>query len=601
MNSNSTEVARDDKAGLLEQAFTDLRSGQADRARAAFADLMHDPQYGTDAYRGLAAVAWHEKKMDSALQFLKLAVEQRPDHADARADLALLLLLSGRAAESLPHWDQRLRLAPRDAPAWHNYGKALAAAGHLDAAVSAFEQAIALDPGQAKTYEVYAKAMADAGDEDRAEAVWRRGLEKFPSLESMYMGLADLQFSRSKVRESLETYRRGVAALPDSADLQMGAGTLLDDLGDKHGAEAAFRRALSLRPDWAVPVEGLLTLLRKGAPEGDMEAARKILADPARPPADHANVGYGLGKALDARGDYDGAFEAWNQANAARRRQIGRFDRDGMVKRVDRYIAQFSRAFIEARKGWGSESRRPVFVLGMPRSGTTLVEQILAAHPDVHGYGELTDLSRLTKRLPQRAGTVQRWPEAVAALSRPLIKWGADEYLASLQKRYPTSAARVVDKAPNNFSHIGLIALLFPNASIIWCRRDPRDICISIYGENFGLSQKHATDLADIGFFYRQHMRLMRHWLEVAGGQIYQCSYEALVAEPDAQTRKLVEAVGLPWDDRCLRFHEADRPVLTPSRWQVRSPIYGGASGRWKRYEKHLGPLLEALGEDVNG
>lgn len=601
MNSSTEAVAPGDKAGLLDRAFADLRAGQADRARATFADLMHDPEHGTDAYRGLAAVAWHEKKVDSALQFLRLAVEQRPDHADARADLALLLLLSGRAAESLPHWDQRLRLAPRDAPAWHNYGKALAGAGHLDAAVSAFEQAIALDPDQAKTYEVYAKAMVEAGDEERAEAVWRRGLEKFPGLESMYVGLADLQFARSKVREALATYQRGVAALPESADLHMGVGTLLDDLGDKPGAEAAFRRALQLRPDWAVPVEGLLTLLRKSAREEDLALARRILADPARPPTDHANVGYGLGKALDARGDHDGAFEAWNQANAARRRQIGRFDRESMVKRVDRYIAQFTRAFIEARQGWGSDSRRPVFVLGMPRSGTTLVEQIIAAHPDAHGYGELTELGRLTKRLPQRAGTLQRWPEAVAALSRPLIKWGADEYLASLQARHPTSAARVVDKAPNNFSHIGLIALLFPKATIVWCRRDPRDICVSIYGENFGLSQKHATDLADIGFFYRQHMRLMRHWLEVAGGQIYQCSYEALVAEPEAQSRKLIEAVGLPWDDRCLRFHEADRPVLTPSRWQVRSPMYSDARGRWKRYERHLGPLIEALGDDVHG
>lgn len=600
MNSNTSEVAAGDKSAQLERAFADLQSGQAERARAAFADLMHDPQHGIDAHRGLAALAWHQKQPDAALQLLKLAVDQRPEHADAQADLALMLLLTGRAADSLKHWDQRLRLMPRDTFAWHNYGKALAAAGHLDAAVSAFEQAITLAPDQAKTYEVYARSLTEAGAEDRAEAVWKRGLEKFPKLEIQYTSLAELQFGRSRLREALETYRLGVAELPNSAELHMGMAQLLDDLGDKAGAEVAFRKALQLRPGWALPVEGLLTLLRKDATEADLDAARRILADASRPPADHANAGYGLGKALDARGDYDGAFDAWNKANAARRRQIGRLDREPMVKRVDRYIQQFSKAFIDSRKGWGSESRRPVFVLGMPRSGTTLVEQILATHPDVHGYGELQDLPRLTKRLERRAGSLHRWPEAAGALTPQLVRAGADEYLAALQKRHPTTAARVVDKAPNNFSHIGLIAILFPNATIVWCRRDPRDICTSIYGENFGLSQKHATDLGDIGFFYRQHMRLMRHWVEVAGRQIYPCSYEKLVTEPEAETRKLIEAVGLPWDARCLRFHEADRPVLTPSRWQVRSPIYSAASGRWKRYERHLGPLIEALGEDLH-
>lgn len=597
MNSETNQVVMGEKARRITQAFNDLRAGQVEQARTVFADLMHDPQHGVDAYRGLASVAWHHKQAQTAVQLLKAAVEQQPDHADAQADLALLLFLTGHAAESLMHWDKRLRLSPRDALAWHNYGKALVSVGHIDTAASAFEQALEIAPELEKTYEVYARALAEAGAEDRSEAIWRRGIEKFPKLESMYLRLAELQFNRSRLPECLETYRSGVAALPDSPDLHMGMGQILDDLGDKPVAEAEFRRALQLRPGWAMPVEALLTLLRKSAPDDDLEAARRILEDGTRPPADHANVGYGLGKALDARGDYDGAFEVWNQANAARRKQIGMFDRDAMAKRVDRYIAQFSKTFIQARKGWGHDSRRPVFVLGMPRSGTTLVEQILSAHPDVYGYGELTDLGRVTKFLQKRAATIQRWPEAAGILSRELIRAGAEDYLASLLKRHPTSAAKLVDKAPNNFSHIGLIALLFPNAVIVWCRRDPRDICTSIYSENFGLTQKHATDLADIAFFYRQHMRLMRHWLDVAGDQIYQCSYEDLIAEPEAQSRRLVEAVGLPWDDNCLRFHEGDRPVLTPSRWQVRQPLYGSSVGRWKRYEKWLGPLLKALEE----
>jgi len=196
---------------------------------------------------------------------------------------------------------------------------------------------------------------------------------------------------------------------------------------------------------------------------------------------------------------------------------------------------------------------------------------------------------------------MQRWPEAVSALSPGAVRAAAQDYLAGALKKHPTAAVRLVDKAPLNFIYVGLIALLFPKASIIWCRRDPRDICTSIYSENFGLTQKYATDLADIGFYFGQHMRLMRHWLEVAGGQIHPCRYEDLIADPEAQSRRLIEAAGLPWDERCLRFHESDRPVLTPSRWQVRSPIYAAAVGRWKRYEKHLKPLIDALGSELDG
>jgi tetratricopeptide (TPR) repeat protein len=593
-------VETGEKAARIAEAFSDVRRGEFEKARTVFADLMHDPKHGVEAYRGLAAVAWQQKQGEAAIQLLRVAVQQRPDHADAQADLALLLLTSGRAEESLVHWDQRLRVTPTDAMAWHNYAQALAAAGRLEAAVSAFEMALKLAPDQVQTYETYARALAAAESQDRAEAVWRRGLARFPRMESMYLGLADSLFKQSQVPAACEIFRAGVAALPQSAELHFGLGQMLDDLGDRDGAEAEHRRALALRPGWAMPVEALLTMLRKAARDEDIEAARAILADPLRPPQDHANAGFGLGKALDARGDYDGAFAAWTAANAARRRQIGPFDRARWVRRVDRSIAQFTRSFLEARRDWGSDSERPVFVLGMPRSGTTLVEQILAVHPDAQGCGELSDLARVAKVMPEKIGTMQKWPEAVAALTPALTRAAADDYLSSVLKRFPTQAARLVDKAPVNFSYIGLIVLLFPNARIIWCRRDPRDICTSVFSENFGLTQTQATDLADIGFFYKQHIRLMRHWAEIAGERIYECRYEDLIADFGPSCRRLVEAAGLPWDERCLRFHESDRPVLTPSRWQVRSPIYSGAVARWKRYEKHLGPLLEELRGEID-
>lgn len=587
-------------SGPLAGAFEDLRAGRLDAARAAFADKMHDPQCGVDAHRGLASVAWQQNQPDTAIQLLKLAVRERPEHADAVAELALLLTLCGRFADSLEHWDRRLRLRPGDALAWHNYGRALASAGQIDAAVRAFERAIEIDPSQARTHETYARVLMEARRVDAAEGVWRRAREKFPQASSMALGLAELLFSQARLRECLDLYRETAAAMPDVPELRLGYGQLLEDFGDRDGAAREFRQALALRPGWALPVEALLTLLRKDARDEDLAVARAILDDPARPVMDHANAGFGLGKALEARGDYEGAFQAWTRANRARRQQIGPLDRDALVARVDRSIRQFSRDFLDARRDWGLPDPRPVFVLGMPRSGTTLVEQILSAHPDVEGCGELTELGDVARALAEGARTALSWPEAAGVLDVAAVRRGAEAYLAGVLRKHPTQAARLVDKAPNNFFNIGLIALLFPRARIIWCRRDPRDICTSIYSENFGLSQRHATDLADIGFFYRQHLRLMRHWTAVTGPQLIDCRYEELIADPEAHSRRLVEALGLPWDARCLKFHEDNRPVLTPSRWQVRSPIYRAAAGRWKRYERHLGPLLAELGDALD-
>ena len=585
----------------LAPAFDALHAGRIEVARAAFAQLMHDPQCGIDAHRGLASVAWRQGQPETGVQLLRVALGQNPDHADARADLALMLLMVGRADESLEHWERRLQLMPQDSLGWHNYGKALAWAGHDGRAAAAFDKALQLQPDQEKTYEAYARALADAGRPDAAEGIWRRAIDQLPSSQGPLLGLAQLLFEQSRLEECLRIYRDGAQRLPTSPEMHLGLGQLLEDFGDRAGAEAEFRRALELRPQWALPVEALLTLLRKNAREEDLRAAREILDDPARPPADHANAGFGLGKALDARGDYDGAFDAWRRANEARRRQIGPFDRARAASRVDRSIQQFDKRFFEARAGWGSRSDRPVFVLGMPRSGTTLVEQILSAHPEVEGCGELTDLPRVARALPRQAGTLLHWPQAADALNQDLVARAADDYLQGVLRKHPSQALRLVDKAPSNYLHIGLILLMFPRATILWCRRDPRDIGVSIYSENFGLGQKHSTDLADIGFYFRQHIRLMRHWLEVSGSRITQCRYEELIADPEVQSRRLVEAAGLAWDERCLKFHEDTRPVLTPSRWQVRSPIYQAAAGRWQRYEQYLQPLLESLGEDVRG
>lgn len=584
----------------LGHAFQLLKAGQLDQARTLFADRINDDEHGVDAHRGLAAIAWQRGQKDAAIQLLSEAVRRDDRHPDANADLALLLMMAGRYAESLQYWQIRLAVRSDDAGAWHNYGKALFEAKRPDDAFKAFEHALTHAPEQVGSYVTYAKGLEALQRWAQAEQVWRRGLDRNPSMEAAVQGIAECQFHQGRLEACLETYRAGVERFPDSPTLHMGFGQMLGDFGDEVSAEAEFRRAIALRPGWVFPVEALLALIRSRASAEDMGLAQAILDDTQRPPQEHAMAAFGLGKVLDAKGEYEQAFSAWVQANEARKRQVGTFDRDRMTDYIDRLIATFTPERLASLRTGGLDDPRPVFVVGMPRSGTSLVEQILAAHPEVYGYGELVEIEAMKQRILARSGSIKRWPEVVEDIEPALTGEVATGYFDALARRSAVDARRVVDKAPNNFFHLGLIAAAFPQSRIVWCRRDPRDVCLSIYAENFALNQTHATDLSDLAFYFREYMRLMAHWQAVLGEQIYSCVYEEMVAESDVQSRNLVEAVGLPWHQACASFHRVERPVLTPSRWQVRRPIYNDSKQRWKRYEAQLGPLLEGLGDQLD-
>lgn len=588
-------------AGLrLRQAFDEMAAGRVDEARRRFAQLVGEAAVSTDAYRGLAAANWRLGEAAAAIEFLRTATTQAPRHVEAHADLALVLMTSGQSQAAVPVWERVIELRPDDADIWHNYAKLLGDLKRYDHAQQAFQRSLSLQPGRVPTLTAYARMLAAAEQYPAAEQIWLELLERFPQQAEVHLGLGQTHFAKGDLAAAMAAFRSGIEAAPDSADLHMAYAQMQEDFADREGAEASFRRALALRPDWPVALEGLLTLSREKTEPALIARAQALVEDPRRPDADRANVGFGLGKVYDARGEYEQAMRVWRQANAARRRQFGGFDRARASERVDRIITAFSAERMGSLAGQGHPDAQPVFVLGMPRSGTSLVEQIIAVHPDAYGYGELKEISTLARQMPTRCGSIQRWPEAIEAVDGRVLREAASAYLEVLNHRHPQAPdKRSVDKAPLNFFHVGLIALLFPQARILWCLRDPRDVCVSIYGENFALEQAFATDLADLGFYYREHLRLMRHWQAVLGKRIAVCRYEAMIEDPEQGARGVIAAAGLPWDDVCLRFHEQDRPVLTPSRWQVRQPIYTSASGRWKRYENWLAPLLDALGDEV--
>jgi hypothetical protein len=310
-------------------------------------------------------------------------------------------------------------------------------------------------------------------------------------------------------------------------------------------------------------------------------------------------LGYEMGKVFDARAEHAAAMRSWHDANAARRRERGDFDPAALARRIDATITTFDAAFfdrIEAVEDRSDDSR-PVFVVGMPRSGTTLTEQILAAHPQVFGAGELLELALIARTLPTADGSPSGWPPPMDALAPGALAGATRRYLDSATRFAPSDAARIVDKEPLNFHLLGLAAAMFPQARVIWCRRDPRDIAISIYGENFSLDEPFATSLQGIGHYIRAQERLMRHWQSVLPLPILELHYETLVTDLEPQAKRLVEFLGLAWDPACLRFHESAGFVQTPSRWQVRQPVHARSIGRWRPYGPDLAPLLAVLAD----
>ncbi len=311
-------------------------------------------------------------------------------------------------------------------------------------------------------------------------------------------------------------------------------------------------------------------------------------------PRDQSTLLFALGKALDARGEADKAFDCLVRANALHRSSL-KFDIAGSARLAAAIAGQFDSALLGRLQGTGSPSEQPVFIVGMPRSGTTLIEQIVSAHPDVHGAGEIGLMPMLVSRFrsPQGKG----YPFLAPELSEADLQSLAEAYLGGIAPG-GRGKARITDKTIGNFELLGLIHLCFPNARIIHCRRDARDVCVSCFSTRFSGGHGYAYDLRELGRYWRIYDRLMAHWRAVLPpGRMLEVEYEALVEDLEGSARRLVTHLGLPWNEACLRFHESSRDVATASFAQVRRPIYRGSVGRWRRYAGRLGPLFDALGE----
>lgn len=541
-------------------------------------------------HRALARIAAQAGDTDAALRHLASARRLAPRSGLLACEAGRLLAGAGRMDEALRAFHEASTLEPGLAEAWFFLGITLVRANRPAEAAPALRRALALAPAQPDILAALADLEFRAANDEDGLPLWRQLVALRPTDEDACLKLGETLSRLGQHPEARAAYAAGLARMPASAGLWMALAQAEEDAGHPEAAEQAYRRSLDLRPGWAFPIAGLLGLKRGRAEPGWVAQAQALQASTALDDAERAMLGYPLGKVFDARGEHAAAFASWSDANAARRREHGPLDRTQLARRVEQLRARFAPGALDGLPV-GSDDARPVFVVGMPRSGTTLVEQIIASHPQAAGCGELPDMAQLGAQLATEAATDAAGPlHDAARLARE-----ARRYLAVAQRHGRPGALRLVDKAPLNFFHLGLVAQLFPRARIVWCRRDARDVGLSIFGENFALGAQFSTDLGDIAHYVNAQHALMRHWQRALALEVLEVDYAALVSDIDPQSRRLIAFLGLPWDDACLAFHATERAVQTPSRWQVRAPAHTGSIARWKPYAAWLGPLVEAL------
>jgi tetratricopeptide (TPR) repeat protein len=527
-----------------------------------------------------------------ALAAFERAVSADSQFAPAVANLADALAALGRNAEAVAQFDRALALDSGNVVAWCNRGLALEALGRDAAAAASFERALALQPGLAVAHFNLGNALVRLRRLDEAIQHYRRSAELAPDLIPAHYRLGQALWQSERYAESIASFDHVLVREPRHIGALNAKARVLYTLGRLPEACALIEQAITIEPN--DPGNYLnLSEMKRFEPDDPQIAAMEMLvpAIAKRPAEERGSLHFALAKAYGDSGEPEAAFRHLVEANALKRAQLA-YDEAATLVSFERIASVFTPALMREKSGQGNPSRQPIFIIGMPRSGTTLIEQILASHPSVYGAGEREDFQAAVFSASGRTD----YPELVRAITPAQLAALGSAYIERVARSAPP-CNRFTDKLPANFAYAGLIHLALPHARIIHCRRDPIDTCLSCFSISFRNAQKFAYDLGELGRFYRAYEKLMAHWRMLLPAEVMiEVQYENVVADLEAEARRLLAHCGLEWNDACLAFHKIERPVRTASAAQVRQPIHGGSVGRWRVYRDQLQPLFSALG-----
>ncbi|SNS06799.1 Tetratricopeptide repeat-containing protein [Sphingomonas laterariae] len=537
-----------------------ILAGDNDAADAAYA--RHIRASINDPRLREAAEALCDHRLDVAERILKPHLKQFPTDVAAMRMLAELAGRIGRYADAENLLRRAVELAPGFAAARFNLATVLYRENKAVAALAELDHLLEGEPGNPAYRNLKGAALGRIGDFDDAIA----------------------QF------EAVLAVRSG------EAKIWMSYGHALKTVGRQSDSVHAYRRSIALRPTLGEAWWSLANLKTVKFDLTDIATMETALATSSLEPEDRFHLDFALGKAREDAGDADLAFAHYERGNDLRRTLID-YDAETTTEQVDRATALYTTAYFEARASQGSPSPDPVFILGMPRAGSTLIEQILASHPMIEGTQELPDIIAMARRLSDGKirATDGCYPEIIGTLDAGALAALGDEYVERTRVHRKTSRPHFIDKMPNNWLHVGLILSILPHARIIDARRHPLDCCFSNYKQHFARGQAFSYSLDDMGRYYRDYVRLMAAIDIAAPGRVHRVHYEAMVDDTEAEVRRLLAYLGLPFDPACLRFHESGRAVRTASSEQVRQPIYRSGMGQWQPFSAHLGPLRAAL------
>lgn len=590
---------------------TTLREqGRADEAIEAFRAAIQLDTGLAKAHSNLGQMLIDQNEAEEALPHCQEAVRLEPGFAAGHNNLGNAYRALERWPEAYAAYDEALRLSPKLAQVHANRGLALQLEGNCQEAFVFFRRATELAADDAEMWRHLANAHVAEEDYAAALPCWERIVELQPARAGGHSDLGWALQEEGRLTEAAACYRRALELQPNHLDALLNQGGLHEELGEMAQAETSYRKARTAHAWSPAPLSRLATLLRGKLPDserGFIQTGLQRLGPraPARGP-----LLFGLAQVLDAQGDYAGAAECLRQANAlaleSNQKRGHTYDAAMHSAFVDRLIDNFTSELFQRLAGVGDDTRQPVFVVGMPRSGTTLVEQVLASHSHVHGAGELGLARQVFLSVPKVLGLEDDMQACCKALDAAAVghlsKRHLDDLRAILDASHPRDghAERIVDKMPDNYLYLGFLALLFPRATFIHVRRDPRDIAVSCWMTNFR-SIRWANDPEDLAGRLRDHHRLTEHWKKVLPVPVHEVVYEQLVDDFETEARRLVTACGLEWEPGCLEFHRTTRPVRTASVTQVRQPLYRQALARWKHYETALADLFAALPTDGEG